>query len=99
MNRKADLYNTTSRQFEADTLARVRAQTYGEDFGQNSWTTAEEYRRWAGWLGLGESSYVLEVASGSGGPAIFLAQICGARVTGIDLNAHGVAAAIQRAQV
>jgi SAM-dependent methyltransferase len=38
------------------------------------------------------------VASGSGGPAIFLAELCGARVTGIDINAHGVATAAQRAQ-
>jgi SAM-dependent methyltransferase len=78
--------------------ARVRLKTYGEDFGQTSWTTAEEYRRWAEWLGLHDRSHVLEVASGSGGPACFLAELCGARVTGIDINAHGVEAAVQRAR-
>lgn len=98
MNRNVDLFDSTYSHFEAEVLARIRQKTYGEDFGQNSWTTAEEYRRWAGWLDLHESSHVLEVASGSGGPAIFLAELCGGRVTGIDINAHGVAAAVQRAQ-
>lgn len=98
MNRKVDLFDSTYSHFEAEVLARVRQKTFGEDFGQNSWTTAEEYRRWAEWLDLHESSHALEVASGSGGPAIFLAELCGGRVTGIDINAHGVAAAVLRAQ-
>jgi SAM-dependent methyltransferase len=97
MNRKVDLFDSTYSHFEAEVLARIRQKTFGEDFGQNSWTTAEEYRHWAEWLDLHESSHVLEVASGSGGPAVFLAGLCGASVTGIEINAHGVAAAIQRA--
>lgn len=98
MNRPVDLFYNTYSHFEAEVLARIRRKTFGEDFGQNSWTTADEYRRWAGWLALHEDSHVLEVASGSGGPAIFLAELCGGRVTGVDINAHGVATAIQRAQ-
>lgn len=98
MNRKVDLFDSTYSHFEAEVLARIRQKTFGEDFGQNSWTTAEEYRRWTEWLEIDESSHILEVASGSGGPAIFLAQLCGGRVTGVDINAHGVASAIQRAQ-
>ena len=97
MNRKVDLFDNTYSHFEAEVLARIRRKTFGEDFGQNSWTTAEEYRHWAAWLDLHESSHVLEVASGAGGPAIFLAGLSGARVTGIDINTHGVAAAIQSA--
>jgi SAM-dependent methyltransferase len=99
MKRKVDLFDSTYSHFEAEVLARIRQKTFEEDFGQNSWTTADEYRRWAQWLDLRETSNVLEVASGSGGPAIFLAKLCGGRVTGIDINAHGVAAAIERAQV
>ena len=98
MNRSVDLFYSTYSHFEAEVLARVRKKTFGEDFGQNSWTTAEEYRRWADWIALHEGSHVLEVASGSGGPAIFLAELCGGRVTGVDINAHGVATAVQRAQ-
>lgn len=98
MDREVDLFDSTYRHFEAEVLARIRRKTFGEDLGQNSWTTADEYRRWAEWLGLRENSHVLEVASGSGGPAIFLAELCGGRVTGIDVNAHGVAAATRRAE-
>jgi SAM-dependent methyltransferase len=98
MNPKVDLFYGTYGHFETEVLARVRRKTFGEDFGQNSWTTADEYRRWAEWLDLRESSHVLEVASGSGGPAIFLAELCGARVTGIDINEHGVAVAVERAR-
>lgn len=98
MSRKVDLYDSSYSHFEAEVVARIRRQTYGEDFGQTSWTTAEEYRGWAGWLDLKASSRVLEVASGSGGPAVFLAELCGSRVTGIDINAHGVAAGVKHAE-
>lgn len=99
MNRSVDLFDSTYSHFEAEVLARIRRKTFGEDFGQNSWTTAEEYRHWAAdWLALHEGSHVLEVASGSGGPAIFLAELGGGRVTGIDINAHGVATASRSAQ-
>lgn len=97
MDSKVDLYSIYS-QFDAEVNARVRQKAFGEDFGQNSWTTAAEYRSWAEWLNPGKASHVLEVASGSGGPAIFLAGLCGARVTGLDINPHGVATATQRAE-
>jgi SAM-dependent methyltransferase len=95
MDRCVDLYDSTYGNAEAEVLARVRRTAFGQDIGQNSWTTSEEYRRWAGWLGLGDRSHVLEVACGSGGPAVFLAGLCGGRVTGVDINPHGVAAAIR----
>lgn len=97
MDHQVDLYSSYG-QFEAEVLARIRQKAFGEDFGQNSWTTAAEYRSWAEWLNLREGAHALEVASGSGGPAIFLAGLCGARVTGIDINPHGVATATQRAE-
>jgi ubiquinone/menaquinone biosynthesis C-methylase UbiE len=98
MDAHVDLFDCTYRNFEAEELARVRHKTFGEDFGQNSWTTAEEYLRWGEWLGLGASSHVLEVASGSGGPAIFLAQQFGCAVMGIDINEHGVETAARAAE-
>ena len=99
MNQPVDLFDCSYRHFEADVLARVRQKTFGEDFGQHSWTTADEYRRWAGWLDLNATSNVLEVASGSGGPAIFLAQQVGCEVMGIDINTHGVEAAARSAEL
>lgn len=98
MSQKFDLFDSTYSNFEMEVLARVRRKTFGEDFGQNSWTTAGEYRRWVRVLDLREGSEVLEVASGSGGPALFLAQSAGCRVRGVDINAHGVATANRRAR-
>lgn len=93
-----NVYDGTYSNFEAEVLARVRQKTFGEDIGQYSWITADEFRRWTEWLGIDRRSHVLEVASGSGGPAIFLAQLRGCRVMGVDINAHGVQGATQRAE-
>jgi len=64
--------------------------TYGVDLGQSSWTTAEEYDEFCIWLNLWPQSTVLETASGSGGPALYMAEKLGCRVTGIDINQDGV---------
>ena len=75
----------------------IRKETFGVDIGQNSWLTVDEYARWLPWLELAADQHVLEVASGSGGPALYLARSTGCRVTGIDANASGVAAATEMA--
>ena len=86
-------YDTTYGSFAGRLSAAIRAEAFGEDIGQNSWLTAGEHRHFAHRLGLGPSSEVLEVASGSGGPALFIARETGCQVTGVDLHQAGVAAA------
>jgi ubiquinone/menaquinone biosynthesis C-methylase UbiE len=93
-----DLYNTSYDNFSAGVQAEVRAATYGEDLGQSSWMTADELRKFIRWLKLRPSSKVLEVGSGSGGPALFVAQNVGCRITGLDINGYGVKNAIALAQ-
>ncbi len=73
--------------------AAVRRDAYGEDIGQQSWLTADELRRFIEWLGLSPISHVLDIASGAGGPALFVAKTVGCQVTGQDINEHGVATA------
>jgi SAM-dependent methyltransferase len=90
-------YDATYGRFAERLSASIRAQAFGEDIGQNSWLTADEYRTFFDWLGLDESSEVLEVASGSGGPALFMVREIGCHVTGIDLHERGVAAANEAA--
>jgi ubiquinone/menaquinone biosynthesis C-methylase UbiE len=78
----------------ADELnAAVRAEAFGEDIGQFSWTTADEHRRFQAELRVGSDSRVLEVASGSGGPALFLVRSTGCRLVGIDIHEGGIEAA------
>jgi SAM-dependent methyltransferase len=79
--------------FGGQLAAAIRAEAFDEDIGQNSWLTADEFRAFFGWLELDASSEVLDVASGSGGPALFMVGETGCRVTGVELHQAGVAAA------
>ena len=92
-----DLYNNVYSGYGSDAEAAVRRQTYGEDIGQSSWITASEWLRFADQLGVTANSNVLEVGSGSGGPAVYLAVKRGCRVTGVDINEHGIRNAIELA--
>jgi cyclopropane fatty-acyl-phospholipid synthase-like methyltransferase len=75
----------------------IRREAFGEDIGQNSWLTADELRAFAKRLGVDSSSELLEVGSGSGGPALFTAATTGSRITGVDSHEGGVAAANEAA--
>jgi len=85
-----DLYDNVYANFESRAEAAVRHSAFGEDIGQSSWMTAAEWLRFADLVQVHEHSHVLEVGSGSGGPAVYLAAARGCRVTGIDINEHGV---------
>jgi SAM-dependent methyltransferase len=89
----SEFYDSTYARFADQLNATIRAEAFGEEIGQNSWLTADEYRRFFAWLEIGASSAVLEVACGSGGPALFMARETGCRVTGVDVHDAGVAAA------
>jgi SAM-dependent methyltransferase len=95
MARRTDLFDSTYRHFTKQVLETIRKETFGQDIGQNSWTTVEEYDRFISWLDLRREHHVLEVASGSGGPALYVANHVGCRVTGIDANEAGIATAAQ----
>lgn len=97
MAEEVDLYHGIYGHFAEEVLAAVRRDTFGVDIGQNSWITADEYERLLPVLRLAADEHVLEVASGSGGPALFLARSTGCRVTGIDANESGVANATRMA--
>jgi SAM-dependent methyltransferase len=98
MSEKVDLYGASYGHFADDVYAEVRREAFGEDLGQNSWLTADELDRLAAWFQLGPSTRVLDVACGSGGPALHLAGTTGCRVAGIDLHADGIAAATRMAR-
>src|SRR5262245_55392900 len=97
MSNQVDLYNSTYGNFQAQVLAEIRHETYGEDIGQNSWITTDEYDTFYSWLKLSIGDHVLEVASGSGGPALCLAKKFKCRITGLDINEDGIKTANQQA--
>lgn len=75
----------------------IRAETFDVDLGQESWLTAAECERFCELLRIARGERLLEVACGSGGVALHVAARTGAAVVGIDVNAHAIAAAQQRA--
>ena len=90
MAQQVDLYDNVYGDFGSAAEAAVRQETYGEDIGQSGWMTVAEWRRFAEQLQIGPQSDVLEVGSGSGGPAVYLAAATGCRITGVDINERGV---------
>jgi ubiquinone/menaquinone biosynthesis C-methylase UbiE len=98
MGSEVPFYDRTYGRFQLGAREQVRRETYGEDLGQNSWLTVEEWRTFAGWLGMVEGSQVLDVACGSGGPALYLARTFGARVTGVDQNSEAIHTAARLAE-
>jgi len=97
MSRDKNFYDSAYGNFANDVLSEIRIATYGQDLGQSSWITADEYDHFCGLLKIDERSNVLETASGSGGPAVYMAEKYGCTVTGIDINEDGVANANQLA--
>jgi hypothetical protein len=73
------VFDATYSRFADDVYAEIRREAFGEDIGQTSWLTADELRRFCDTLALDSSSELLEVASGSGGPALFTVDVTGCR--------------------
>jgi ubiquinone/menaquinone biosynthesis C-methylase UbiE len=97
MVKKVDLFYDTYKNYAEVLYEEIRKETYGEDIGQTSWLTAEEYRNFFALLHVEPEQNVLEIASGSGGPAVFMVKETGCNLTGIDINEIGVANAIKHA--
>lgn len=70
----------------------IRADIWepGEDVGQQSFITPRYLDELARRISIGPSDHLLDVGSGAGGPALYLAEATGCRVTGIEPNAVGV---------
>jgi len=92
---KFDLYNHAYRRHESDLYRQIRLSTYGRDFGQTSWVTTEESEAIPRLLQISAGSDVLEIGFGSGLYAIHLAEKTGCRITGLEVNAHAVATAVE----
>ncbi len=88
-----DLFDSTYGNFGSRVLAEIRRETFGDDIGQNSWLTLDEYDRFIAWLNIRPAQRVLEIACGSGGPALYLGEQADCRVFGIDANELAVATA------
>src|SRR5262245_5686355 len=98
MSDPVNLYDSHYGKTEDDVYRGVRAETFGEDIGQTSWLTVKECDDLCSWVELTPRSRVLEIACGSGGVSVRIAERFGASVTGVDLNEAAVAEASDRAK-
>lgn len=87
-------YDSNYGNFHTELYAEIRREAFGEDMGQNSWHTAEEQNKFIDWLGLGANKSLLDVACGTGGPALRIAAITNCSVVGIDFHEQAVAAGL-----
>ncbi|HEX6249995.1 MAG TPA: methyltransferase domain-containing protein [Gemmatimonadaceae bacterium] len=94
---EVDLYDGHYGNLGTDPQVAVRRQTYDEDLGQASWITVAEACEMFRALDLGRGHDALEVACGSGGITCRMAVESGARCVGLDINRHGIEAAVRRA--
>src|SRR5215210_5479345 len=93
-----DLYGASYGGFASDVYREVRREAWGDEIGQNSWLTRDELARFVSQLQLDDSSRVLEVGCGSGGPALQLARSTGCEIVGVDLHEDAVVNASRMAQ-
>jgi ubiquinone/menaquinone biosynthesis C-methylase UbiE len=98
MSKRVELYDTAYGNFSNKVLQEVRRDAFGDDIGQNSWITTDEFLRLLKHLGLKSTSNVLEIGCGSGGPSLFVARTFGCHVTGIDINEKAIATAGEMAR-
>jgi SAM-dependent methyltransferase len=68
------------------------------DVGQECLLAPEEMLDFARRAGITAGTSVLDIGSGTGGPACYLAQQLGCRILGVDISAVGHAQALARAR-
>jgi SAM-dependent methyltransferase len=93
MSETFDLYNHAYRGHDLDVYRQIRLATYGRDFGQTSWVSTEESDAIPRLLNISAGSQVLEIGFGSGHYALHVAKLFSCHITGLDINANGVATA------
>jgi len=90
-------YDANYGNFQTDLYAQIRRDAFGEDIGQSSWLTADEQDNFNSWLNLGPDKTLLDVACGSGGPALRVASRTGCSVVGVDVHEDAISTAVSLA--
>jgi ubiquinone/menaquinone biosynthesis C-methylase UbiE len=94
-NSKASVnyYDANYGNFHSELYGEIRRAAFGEDIGQSGWQTADEQDQYLAVMSLARGKALLDVACGSGGPALRLAHKSDCLLTGIDLHEAAISAA------
>ena len=79
-------------------MLSIERSVCGCDYGATSWTTQAEAQEMASLLQLERQTMLLDLGSGSGWPALYMAKITGCDVALVDLPVEGLRIARTRAQ-
>jgi SAM-dependent methyltransferase len=83
--------------FDSPLMRQLRQEAYGEDIGQHSWVTADEFRSDMIRLSLGISSRLLDVGCGPCGPLVLAVKSTGCMGTGLDVSPSAIGSGRARA--
>jgi SAM-dependent methyltransferase len=86
-------YDANYGNFQTALYAEIRREAFGADIGQSSWLAADEQDRFLGSLNLSPGKSLLDVACGSGGPALRIAARTGCSIVGIDVHEEAISTA------
>lgn len=86
-------YDANYGNFETQLYSEIRREAFGDDIGQNSWLTTKEQDLFISWLNLSTGKTLLDVACGSGGPALRIVGNTGCSLVGVDLHELAIATA------
>lgn len=86
-------YDVNYGNFQTDLYAQIRRDAFGDDIGQSSWLTSDEQDRFLSWLNLSPGKSLLDIACGSGGPVLRIAESTGCSAVGVDVHDQAIAMA------
>lgn len=86
-------YDANYGNFQTELYEQIRCEAFGDDIGQNSWLTSDEQDKFISWLNLSRNKIMLDVACGSGGPALRIAEKTGCSIVGIDVHEQAISTA------
>lgn len=87
-------YDSVYESFHTELARRFRAEAYGEDIGQHSWVTADEFRADMARLRLIPTARLLDLGCGPGGLLTYAVAHAGCHGTGLDTSAPALAAGL-----
>ncbi len=86
-------YDANYGNFQTELYGEIRREAFGEDLGQNSWLTSDELDIFISWLNLSQGKTLLDIACGSGGPALRIAEKTGCSLIGVDVHEAAISTA------
>ena len=98
LNNRFNFYGPQFARFGSALAAEIRREVYGTDIGQLGWRSMNEQNLIIDILRKHSCVDVLDVACGSGGPSLAIAQETGCLLTGVDVEPNAVSNALALAK-